>query len=99
MLLSETGVAVADGEMWSVSDNSDSITAHSVTGRGGSGSREPSDDNNAFFRQGIEKGISFRFIYKLFKSGGGELQEFSKYNPADKLGLVGVQGSGFRGQG
>ena len=81
-------MAVADGEIWSVSDNSDSVMAHSITGCGLFGSRELFDDYSAFFRQGIEKKISFRLIYKLFKSGGGKLQKFSQYNFADKLGLV-----------
>jgi hypothetical protein len=70
-------MTVADGKIWGRFDNSDSITAHSITGRGHSGSRKLSDSDNAFFRQGIEKGVVFGFIYKLFKSGRGELQKFS----------------------
>ncbi|MBU1397419.1 MAG: hypothetical protein KKE00_06900 [Proteobacteria bacterium] len=47
--------------------------AHFITGCGLFGSLKLFDDYSAFFRQGIEKGISFRLIYKLFKSGRGEL--------------------------
>ncbi|MDO9528902.1 MAG: hypothetical protein Q7J27_07065 [Syntrophales bacterium] len=90
ILLPEAGMSVADSKIWSASDNSDSVAAHSVTGRGLFGSLELFDDYSAFFRQGIEKKISFRLIYKLFKSGGGELQKFSQYNFADKLGLAPV---------
>ncbi|MDO9585886.1 MAG: hypothetical protein Q7I93_05315, partial [Syntrophales bacterium] len=99
ILLPETGMAVADGKIWGRSDNSDSVTAHPITGCGRFCPRKLSDNDGAFFRQGMEKGISFRLIYKLFKSGGGELQKFSQYNFADKPGLVGVPGSGFRGRG
>ncbi|MDO9528393.1 MAG: hypothetical protein Q7J27_04445 [Syntrophales bacterium] len=90
ILLPKTGVTVADGEIPGASDNSDSVTAHSVTGRGLFGSRKPSGNNSALFKQGIEKGSSFSFIYKLFKSGRGELQKFSEYDLADKLGLAPV---------
>ena len=74
--------------MWGATDNPDSVTAHSITGCGLFGSRKLSDNDGAFFRQGIEKGVVFRLIYKLFKSDRGELQEFSQNNLADKLGLV-----------
>jgi hypothetical protein len=87
-------VAVADSEIWSRSDNSDSITAHSVTGCGLFGPIKPPGDNGALLKKGVEEGISFRFIYKLFKSGGGELQKFSQYDLADKPGLGRVQGTG-----
>ncbi|MBW2596311.1 MAG: hypothetical protein JRC93_10120 [Deltaproteobacteria bacterium] len=88
ILFPEARMAVVYGEIRGRSDNSDSVTAHFITGYGLFGSRELSDNYSAFFRQGIEKGIFFHFIYKLFKSGRGELQEFSQYDFADKLGLV-----------